>query len=474
MNWPTNPPQTRHKPAESESNDMSLALKIPAKWLHQDNIRLDGKYYGGEGQKEARLFINSTIARKPLCELTAKGTSGVFIPARFKRMYVDNPEFGYPYITGSGIVQSDPLSNCRYLSKKYTPQAKRLALKPKMIAITCSGLIGNTVYINDVFKGSVGSPDLIRVVADENKVLPGYLYAFLSSKIGKALITQGTYGSVVQHIEAHHLYDLPVPLLAPEVMEEIHNLIEEAARLRTEANTTIKEQIGFLNHKFTVNSPPKISFRTKIRSNHGFRLDSIYHAPVAYACEQLLSRVTSPKLSDLCSAIQTPGRFKRIDAENGEPFYSITDVRSIYPIASKRILSSDANQIKYLRVPLNTILVWRTGVVVGDCFLVNDLLKEKSVTEHLVRVIPDESLISPFYLFTFMSSKIGQEQLKRFAYGSAQNQLSDWQIGEILIGRLSKDSEVALSGKIKVAIQKQVDAIKKESLAISKIEQELA
>lgn len=220
---------------------MATAVSTPSSWLFQEGLRLDATYYGGPGQREVRAFLASDIEKRELRELTQGGEAGIYIPSRFKRTYVDNPEYGYPYLSGASIVQADPLSNCRYLSKKYTPNVEALLLRPKMIIITCSGIIGNTVYISDYFRGAIGSPDLLRVVPDPDQIPPGYLYAFLSSKIGRALLTQSSYGSVVSHIEAHHVYDLPIPILAPEVMAEVHDLIEEAARLRTEGNRQLAE-----------------------------------------------------------------------------------------------------------------------------------------------------------------------------------------------------------------------------------------
>lgn len=211
---------------------MSAAVKVKASWLDQAGKRLDASYYGGPGQREARAFIASKIEKKELRELTEGGEDGIFIPSRFKRNYVDNPDFGYPYLTGTLIIQSDPLRKCKYLSRKHTHNIEKLLFKPDTIVITCSGNIGNTVYITDYFNGAIGSPDLVRIVPDKQKILPGYLYAFLCSNIGQTLISQSTYGSVVQHIEAHHLYNMPIPILQKAEMQAINDSIMESLKLK--------------------------------------------------------------------------------------------------------------------------------------------------------------------------------------------------------------------------------------------------
>ena len=64
---------------------------------------------------------------------------------------------------------------------------------------------------------------------DPDRILPGYLYAFLSSKFGESLVVGGTYGAIIQHIEPHHIADLRVPRLGEEVETRAHELMQEAA-----------------------------------------------------------------------------------------------------------------------------------------------------------------------------------------------------------------------------------------------------
>ena len=42
---------------------------------------------------------------------------------------------------------------------------------------------------------------MLRVGPDTDKIAPGYLYAFLSSKYGVPMIANAAYGAIIQHIE---------------------------------------------------------------------------------------------------------------------------------------------------------------------------------------------------------------------------------------------------------------------------------
>ena len=77
-------------------------------------------------------------------------------------------------------------------------------------------------YARPDMDGMACSEDVLRVVPDPDRILPGYLYAFLSSKFGVPLVVGGTYGAIIQHIEPHHIANLPVPRLGEEIEARAH------------------------------------------------------------------------------------------------------------------------------------------------------------------------------------------------------------------------------------------------------------
>jgi len=232
----------------------------PAHALAGEGQRLDASYHASPGVKALRTLRDWASAPPPaatpgaphllrepssgyaarrlerLVDVCVPG--GVFIPGRFRRIYVDDPKHGLPWLSPSDMQRAD-LSDLRYVSKKYTPMLDRLRIHRRYILLSRSGTIGNLVYVRADMEGLIGSDDIIRIVADPNRIPPGYLYAYLSSPLGRSLIEQKTYGAVIPHIEAHHVVDLPIPRLDAATEERIHGLIEQAAQLRAEANELI-------------------------------------------------------------------------------------------------------------------------------------------------------------------------------------------------------------------------------------------
>ena len=99
-----------------------------------------------------------------------------------------------------------------------------------------------------------GHPHVIRIIP--NDILKGgYIFAFLSSKIGRALIQRPIFGSVIQHIEPPLLESLPIPVLNEEMMAEIAELAEtyrtswdEAAKKELEAISLVEAEIERWNN----------------------------------------------------------------------------------------------------------------------------------------------------------------------------------------------------------------------------------
>lgn len=209
--------------------------RAKAAWFEETGVRLDASYHLSEA-RSAQHDVESYGKCKPLSKVTER----IFLGNRFRRTYVKDAQRGYPYLTASDMTKSEPISGV-YLSKVHTGKVENLMIQKDWILVSCSGSIGRTVYTNECFEGQIATHDLIRIVPDSREIPSGYLYSFLASKLGFALLTQGTYGGVIQHIEPHHIANLPVPILSEDEMRDIHKKIEQTAQLREQALSHLAE-----------------------------------------------------------------------------------------------------------------------------------------------------------------------------------------------------------------------------------------
>ena len=173
-------------------------------------------FYHTSSNRSVYDYITSNFEYKTLGELT----SNIFRPGIFKREYVAN---GVTFLGGADILMAIPDSD-KKLSFRQVEKMPELKVKKNWILVTCGGTIGNTVLIDAQLEKCVISQHVMRVVPKDD-ILKGYLFAVLSSKIGKDLITMFTTGSVIPQIEAHHLELVPVPLLDKGLMEQIDGLV---------------------------------------------------------------------------------------------------------------------------------------------------------------------------------------------------------------------------------------------------------
>lgn len=407
--------------------------------------RLEASYHTSSGAK-ALVFLKDLVQKSDqvlhinlLEELCVEG--GIFIPSRFKRIFVKDIEHGAPYITGSSILDPEPLANSKYLSYKLTSNLEDLKFEDNMILVTCSGTIGRTMIVSEIFGSAVGSPDLLRVVADEQVIDPCYLYSFLSSQIGKSLITQKTYGGVVSHIESHHVLDLPVPRLRARIETKISQLIQKAKSLRTEANLLLKEarnmievEVGFseihpYEHKFTVGV-------SNLETSFSHRLDSFSYVGYVRDAMDALHTYDGEIISAESAGyrIYNPPIFKRMFAPSGHPYMSGVDLYNLKPETDRYLSRKQPNVEKYL-VTKGMVLMQsagqRYGLITTPLIVTRDLAGV-AATSDIVRIEHDE-IIENGYICALISSNFGRRLFLRYSYGTSIPRLNVPELSNIQI-----------------------------------------
>lgn len=149
-----------------------------------------------------------------------------------KRVYV--PTGGIPMLSSKQLFQIDPIEQKRLAKGAHENDLAEICLAENMVAITRSGTVGRVQIVPKYMDGWANSEHTIRVVP-QNPIAAGYLYAWLASEYGQAIVGRYTYGSVIVEIDRFMVGEIPVPLLSQAKTEKIANLVLEANRLRDEA-----------------------------------------------------------------------------------------------------------------------------------------------------------------------------------------------------------------------------------------------
>jgi hypothetical protein len=205
-------------------------------WYHDPNKNLIAKKmmdYVGDDIQEIQTLGDVTIK------------NGIFYPGRHKRNYVPRSQDSLPFYSSSQILQVRDF-NLKYQPKSYRP-AKNHIVKKDWILITRSGTTGRVMIVNEYMNDSMVSEHAIRVIIDESKIDPYYVYAFLSTDgIGRTLLSKGIYASVVDEITPDFVSTIPIPRLDPKSEKKIADSVRNAESKRSYANKTLRENMDFI------------------------------------------------------------------------------------------------------------------------------------------------------------------------------------------------------------------------------------
>ena len=176
-------------------------------------------------------------------------SSAVILPGRFKRVYVDQG-YGKAFFGGKQISELVPTTS-KYLSisKHNKRMQAELSLEENTILVTRSGTIGKTALVPIHWKGWIASEDVLRVIPSTNDIA-GYLYIFLLSPYGQAILKRYTYGAVISHIDDTHVRQTAIPLLKnKEVQKRINDLTLEANEKRYEAYKLEQQALRIMDNE---------------------------------------------------------------------------------------------------------------------------------------------------------------------------------------------------------------------------------
>jgi type I restriction enzyme S subunit len=420
-----------------------LDLPVMSSWMESNGRRLDSNPYLS-GAFEAKIILEKLPAKKrpPLHEVTKGGLEGVYHAGRERRQYVDDPAYGVPFLGSTDILAAD-LSFLSFLSKKQVEANPNFTIQEGWTLITRSGTIGRMVYVRSEMAGMACTEHAMRVVPDSKKVLPGYLYAYLSSKFGVPLVTSGTYGSIIQSIEPQHIVNLPVPRLGNIIESEVHNLVNSASEKRTSATLKQKEAIKIFYQLFKLDQKaddkrPESFTTYSISSSQLNRLDSFHYSPnslLAYKELEICSK--SSKQLGTIAKVFTPNIFKRIHVDEpnwGYPYFSGSELFQISP-ENRGYLSKKSPNIAAYLVKKDWLLIQDAGQVgglIGRIVRVCPYADNSVVSNHLMRIVP-ENREDAAYLFAVLSSPHGYRAIVRHAFGSSIPQLDPSHIKRVYI-----------------------------------------
>ena len=207
-------------------------------------LRLDAVHFSPVGILAINDLKNSLGASKKIGQV-----ADVFTPGIFKRPYVNDPAYGYPYFSGSELFLNTP--NPRGFLSKSAPKIRNYVVKKNWLLVQdagqLGGLIGKLIRVGEEVDKSVVSNHLMRI-APKSQIDGAYLYSLLTSTIGYKAIVRNAFGTSIPQLSPSHISEVFVPWPSEDIREAIATPILEVWKLQDNAISLEKDAINMLEN----------------------------------------------------------------------------------------------------------------------------------------------------------------------------------------------------------------------------------
>lgn len=445
---------------------------VRAAWLEEGGRRLDCNSYMS-GALEARDALRRLSKTEKLSDVTER----IFHAGREGRTWVDDPRYGIPFMGSSDILAAN-LSTLPLISKKQVERNPLFKLEETWTLITRSGTIGRMAYVRPDMAGMACSEHVLRVVPSPDRIPPGYLYAFLSSRYGVPLVVSGTYGAIIQHIEPEHIADLPVPRFESNFEQKVAQAVEAAAVERVAASQHRRAAIELLEAKIDWSDQPRPIAIAPMASSLLSRMDAFHYSPRVEAGRSALSSHRSVRLGDQVERVFEPNRGSRLkvsDPAFGVPFLSSSSVFELNPSAEYLVSRSLTPHLEGLLLSDCDVLLPRSGQlggIIGRAVLPLPINVSQAGSEHLVRV-RCHSPSDAAYLWAVLASEPGYWALIGTAFGSSIPSLDSSLISELMVPWLSEADRQKIATLASKAVAAQNKGNELETAAVDLLEEKI-
>lgn len=406
-------------------------------------------------------------------------------------VYIQSPVLAYvkpfsnsrPYMTTSELAEYEN-GKATHVSLTADPRLMGWEIKEGNIVVSRSGRVGEAYWVDKRLDGVLVG-DSFRVVP-KNAHDRFFLYALLSSSMARNFLSGSAYGSVVDHASLDQLRRFPCPPVSEAVKERISEKIQCALQNREDAydllnmaqhrlckSTLLPSQAELPDGEsdessiaYEVVSSNEVLDTTEGASE--FRLEAHFHNPKARAVIKLIlaSGLPQKTVGEVSQDVIMGSRFKRnyVEESYGTPFLSGRSIVQIRPTDLKYLSNSQTDDLQKMSVKRGWILVTCSGTVGRTCFVWKNF-ENYAASQHILRVIPNEDEVDPGYLYAFLSSEYGYQQIIRFRHGSVIDEITDEQLKKVIVPLPLPVQQKEIGDNVRLAYEKRAEALQLEDEA---------
>lgn len=187
------------------------------------------------------------------------------------------------------------------------------------------------------------------------------------------------------------------------------------------------------------------------------RLDGSFHLSDGLEVRKLVSKSPygTTEIKDVSSKIYCPGIFKRNYVKSGIPFLGGGDIQKQDLDSGKYLREKNTPNYEVLQIKKGWSLV-TCGGTIGDTVFANNLLAKCWISQHVMRVIPQN--IKEGMLYAYLASKYGKLLLTTNTYGSVIPTLNASNIANLPIPRFPEYFQQEVDNLVQEAARLRVES----------------
>ncbi len=199
------------------------------------------------------------------------------------------------------------------------------------------------------------------------------------------------------------------------------------------------------------------------------RLDAYAHNPAARAIRQRFYRNAESvaRLGSLARAF-VPPRFKRVFGTTGTPYLDSEPIFKTNPGIAKTLTPATRIDPEKYMVDAGWLLMACSGQIYGlngQAILANGWHEKKVVTQHIMRIVPDTSMVRSGYLEVVLTHPtLGQPLVISRAHGTSVPELAPEDIEGLPIPRLAGHMEDEIADMAERANELRMQANEKKTV----------
>ena len=365
-------------------------------------------------------------------------------PPRIKQVLV-SPVHGTPYLNTSQVFESIPKPR-KWLAAGRTAALQSRLVREGTILVMASATVGRTIVATRHHEGSIISHHFMRAIPHDSADA-GWVYAFLRSDQGQAMMRSSQYASIIRHIEPNHLLSIPIPRISEREREHFGQMLSEIVRLRNAAADLMERAFRAYERAFLAKDAQDSDWGFEVSiadaSAGRRRFEASFHTPVARSIVRRMRR--QQPLAEVTTGVWWGNRFKRIPSASGQPYLSADDLFTTNPYEIEKIVVADGGRSDHLVVEPGWILMACSGQTYGlngSAKIVTEYHRAFLLSHDIIRIIPDRSKIRTGYLLIALTHPtLGRPLVLREAYGSSIPHIEPLDLAKMPIARSTEEIE---------------------------------